>query len=118
MSLGLTTNERTNSHYESKSLEYDLNSGNTTLAGLSIGIMAAASVSLATSVADLARTGGECVRVSFRLGVYVDEISRSIEPRDSDGTLESWAYVVTGLDKDTVQHEVDKYNAETVRSSL
>ena len=78
--------------------------------------MAAASVSLATSVADLAYTGGECVRISFRLGCYVDNISRSLEPRDADGTLESWAYVVTGLDLETVQQEVNKYNGDTVKA--
>ena len=79
--------------------------------------MAAASVSLASSIADLAYTGGECVRVSFRLGVYVDNLSRSVEPRDADGTLESWAYVVTGLDLETVKREVIKYNEETVNAS-
>ena len=80
--------------------------------------MAAASVSLASSIADLAYTGGECVRVSFRLGTYVDNVSRSLEPRDAEGTLESWAYVVTGLDFETVQREIDTYNTETCNPSL
>ena len=65
-------------------------------------------------MADLAHSGAESVRVAFRLGFYVDEISRKLEPREADGNLESWAYVVAEKSQEQVQRELDRYNAETV----
>ncbi len=108
------TNLSIHSHYEGQNLEYDLPTGSTTLAGLSIGLLSGAAVALATSLADLAHTGAESVRIAFRLGVYVDEISRKLEPREADANLESWAYVVAEMSAEEVQKEIDRYNADTV----
>ncbi|OCL13959.1 putative polyketide synthase [Glonium stellatum] len=105
-------------HYEGQNLEYDLPAGSTTLAGLSIGLLAGAAVSLSTSLADLVHTGAESVRVSFRLGVYVDEISRKLESREVDANLQSWAYVVAETSAEDVQREIDQYNAETHNPEL
>jgi asperthecin polyketide synthase len=102
------------SHYEGQDLEYDVPTSSTTLAGLSIGLLAGAAVATASSLADLAHTGADSVRVAFRLGVYVDEISRKLESQEPDASLQSWAYVVTGLSAEEVQKEIDRYNAETV----
>ena len=104
------------SHYERNNLEYDLKHTNTTLAGLSIGLLAGAAVAVSSSIADLVRAGAESARISFRLGVYVDNISKSLESHGDGGSLESWAYVVTGLGVEDVKGEIDKYNRETVCS--
>ncbi len=69
-------------------------------------------------MADLAHTGAESVRIAFRLGVYVDEISRKLEPREADANLESWAYVVAEMSAADVQKEIDRYNADTVYPAL
>ena len=61
----------------------------------------------------MAKNGPESVRVSFRLGVYVDDISRKLEAPQPDGTLQSWAHVVTEMTQDAVQAEVTQFNAET-----
>jgi len=84
---------------------------------LSIGLLAAAAVSVSSTLSELALTGAESVRVAFRLGVHVDGVSQSLEAHEADGNLDSWAYVVTGVSKEEVQKEIDQYNAETVRSA-
>ena len=85
------------------------------LSGLSIGLLAAAALSVSTSVADLALAGVESVRVAFRLGIHVDRVSQSLESRDTNGQFGSWAYVVTGVSAEDVQAEINEYNIETVR---
>lgn len=78
-----------------------------------MGLLAGAAVSLAPTLKDLPDTAAESVRVAFRLGRYVDEISRKIESLDPENPL-SWAYVVTQLSAEEIQLELDKYNADTV----
>lgn len=101
------------SHYESQDIPYAFD-GDSTLAGLSIGLFAGAAVSLSRSLADLAKNGAEAVRVAFRLGVYVDDVSRKLESSHPDGTPQSWAHVVTAMSQDKVQTEVERYNKEAV----
>ena len=104
------------SHYEGQNLDYDIPNRNTTLVGLSIGLFAAAAVSVSTSLSELAYTGAESVRIAFRFCIHVDQVSQLLEPRGADGDLRSWAYVVTGVCVEDVQRELDQYNAETVRA--
>ncbi|KAF5863302.1 hypothetical protein ETB97_010300 [Aspergillus alliaceus] len=105
-------------HYEGQNIEYDLTAESTVLAGLSIGLLAGAAVSLSKSLQDLASTGAESVRVAFRLGIYIDEISRTVEVRDPAAPPQSWAYVVTGLSVEEAQQEIDQYNADTFNPEL
>lgn len=101
------------SNYESQDIPYGFD-GNSTLAGLSIGLFAGAAVSLSRSLADLAKNGSEAVRVAFRLGVYVDDISRKLESSHPDGTPQSWAHCVPSMPQDQVQDEIERYNTEAV----
>ena len=102
------------SHHEADNLPLDLPSTRTTLSGLSIGLFAAAAISVSDSLADVASNGVESVRVAFRLGIHVDGVSGRLESRDEDGTYGSWAYVLTGLTIAKVQEELDRYNTESV----
>lgn len=86
----------------------------TTLSGLSIGLLSAATVAVSTSLSDLANVGIEAVRVAFRMGIHVDQVSQLLEAREPDSSPESWAYVVTGVTADIVQEELDRFNKETV----
>ena len=99
--------------YEAEDDELDLKQDHTVLAGLSIGLLAGAAVALSTSLSDVAKNGAESVRVSFRLGVYVDDISRKLEAPEPDGTLQSWAHVVTKMTQDAVQNELTQFNSDT-----
>lgn len=105
-------------HYEALGPEYDLRPDATTLAGLSIGLLAGAAVAVSSSLADLAKTGAEAIRVAFRLGVYVDEVSRKLESPQPDGRLLSWAHVVTGMTQAEVQKELDAFNARAGGADL
>ncbi|KAL4783980.1 hypothetical protein BJX76DRAFT_367919 [Aspergillus varians] len=100
-------------HYEAEGLGWNLFENNTILAGLSIGLLAAAGVALSTNLAEVAQNGAECVRVSFRLGVYVSEVSRQLEAPQADGALLSWAQVVTGETNSAIQDELTQYNSES-----
>ncbi|KAJ5834965.1 hypothetical protein N7447_000991 [Penicillium robsamsonii] len=105
-------------HHEGQHIDYDLTAENTVLAGLSIGLLAGAAVSLSKNLHDLTTTGAESVRVAFRLGIYIDEISRTVEARDPGAPPQSWAYVVTGMSAKDVQQEIDQYNADTCNAEL
>ncbi|THC93448.1 hypothetical protein EYZ11_007067 [Aspergillus tanneri] len=94
-------------YYEISSGGYDLPLGNTYLAGLGIGLLATAAVSLSQVLTDLPIAGAEVVRVAFRLGVVVDEISQNLEQRDPNSSPETWASVVTGVAVEDVQAELD-----------
>ena len=101
-------------HHESQDLEYDLHQSSNTLAGLSIGLLAAAAVSISSTLSDIALNGVESVRISFRLGVHVDGVSQSLECREANGALETWAFVVTGVSAEEVKKELEQYNKESV----
>ncbi|KAJ5323477.1 Type I Iterative PKS [Penicillium atrosanguineum] len=92
--------------------------GETTLTGLSIGLLSAAAVSVSTSISDLTYYGVESVRVAFRMGVHVEHVSQSLEAREPDGPPESWAYVVAGVTSDVIQGELDRFNQETSNPEL
>lgn len=82
------------------------------MAGLSVGLFSGAAVSLSTTLADVVKNGAECLRVSFRLGVYVGEFSQKLEAPHPDGLPQSWAHVVTNMTEDSVRAELDTVNEE------
>ena len=84
------------------------------LAGLGIGLLATAAVSLSSTLADLPLAGAEVVRLAFRLGVLVDEVSQNLQPRDLTGSPDSWAYVIPDVAADDVQKELDIIHAKDV----
>jgi hypothetical protein len=79
---------------------------NTSLAGLGIGLLSAAAVSLSTSLSDLSTAGADVVRIAFRLGIHVQAVSEQLEPRDNEQP-DTWAYVVHNCDTVTVQQDLD-----------
>ncbi|KAK2878176.1 Type I Iterative PKS [Arthroderma sp. PD_2] len=99
-------------HYEAKDVELNLPESITTLAGLSVGLFSGAAVALSTSLAEVVKNGAECLRVSFRLGVYVAEFASKLEAPHPDGILQSWAHVITGMTEQSVQNELVRVNEE------
>ncbi|KAE8552289.1 hypothetical protein EYB25_006183 [Talaromyces marneffei] len=96
-------------YYERNPSEFDFETISTTLAGLGIGLLATAAVSLAPTVADLPIAGAQVVRQAFRLGVFVDEVSQNLQPRDltDESTPGTWAYVLPDVKVEEVQAELD-----------
>lgn len=80
--------------------------------------MASAAASVARSIHDLANAGVECVRIAFRIGIRVDQVSQTLEARDTDDELASWAFVVAGVSQEDVQRELDTYNSSSVSVSI
>ncbi|KAI0595125.1 putative polyketide synthase [Biscogniauxia sp. FL1348] len=100
-------------HYEQSGEEFDLGTVSTALAGLGIGLLATAAVSLATTLADIPITGAQVLRQAFRLGVQVDEVSQNLQPRDltDTSTPDTWAYVLPDVAAEDVQQELNAIHA-------
>ncbi|KAJ9142487.1 Ketoacyl-synt-domain-containing protein [Pleurostoma richardsiae] len=98
-------------YYETHPKEpFDFHPVDSCLAGLGTGLLATAAVSLSPTLADLSLAGAEVVRIAFRLGVLVDDISQNLQPRhaSSEGPSGgSWAYVVPDVAAEDVQRELD-----------
>ncbi|KAJ5716446.1 polyketide synthase [Penicillium malachiteum] len=104
--------------YEAAGTQFDLVGSGTTICGLSIGLLTAAALAVSSSISCLAYYGVESVRVAFRMAIYVDHVSQSLEAREPDTPPKTWAYVITGIKADVVQQELDRYNVETSTPNL
>ena len=60
--------------------------------------------------------GAEVIRIAFRLGVLVDEVSQNLQSRQplEAGTGDSWAYVIPDVTADEVQRELDAIHTTEV----
>ena len=96
---------------------YHSSSTNTCLAGLGTGLLSTAAVSLSPTLADMPIAGAEVIRLAFRLGTLVDEVSQNLHPRQGleAGPGESWAYVVPDVTADEVRRELDAIHTAEVR---
>jgi len=81
---------------------------------LGIGLLASAAVSLSPNLADIPLAGAEVVRVAFRLGVHVEEISQNLESRDLTSPPDTWACVVPDVAAEEVQKELDAIHTRDV----
>lgn len=108
------SNETRFRYYEINPKHYDADSATRYLAGLGIGLLATAAVSLSGNIVDLPRAGAEVVRIAFRLGVLVSEVSQNLQPRDPGAAAapDTWAYVVANVAVETVQRELDAIHAK------
>ncbi|KAF3762998.1 hypothetical protein M406DRAFT_261577 [Cryphonectria parasitica EP155] len=96
-------------YHETSNHEASLENLGGSVAGLGIGLLAAAATSLATTISELPQTGAEAIRLAFRLGVLVQEVSHNLHASSwaDGGPLDSWAYVLPNANADEVQHELD-----------
>ncbi|PHH66065.1 hypothetical protein CDD81_590 [Ophiocordyceps australis] len=83
------------------------------VAGISVGLFAAAAAATSCSLNDLVVYGAEGVRVSFAFCVHVGRVSQLLEDTarpDEAVTSSSWAHVVIGVSAQDVQAELDRFN--------
>jgi hypothetical protein len=81
-------------------------------------LLATSAISLASSLADLPKTGAEVVRLAFRLGVIVADVSQNLEasdPTESAPNPDPWACVVHGVTETAAQKELDEFHIREVR---
>lgn len=76
-----------------------------------MGILISTAVAVSTSLDDLVTAGIEVLRIAFRLGVLVGDVSQNLETLDTESS-DSWAYVVYGLTVDEAQKELDEIQAK------
>lgn len=81
---------------------------------MGIGLLASAAIAMSQSISDIPLAGAEVVRIAFRLGVVVDEVSQNLEPREEGTSPDTWAIVVTGVNEEGVQKELDTIQSKTV----
>ncbi|KAK4248222.1 hypothetical protein C7999DRAFT_31275 [Corynascus novoguineensis] len=94
--------------------KYDLHYIDGYLAGLGTGLLSTVAVSLSPDLGSLPLIGAEVVRVAFRMGVLVDEVSQNLHTRSGSadtGPGDSWAYVVPDVTISDVQSELDAYHS-------
>ncbi|KAJ5546950.1 Type I Polyketide synthases (Type I PKS) [Penicillium frequentans] len=101
-------------YYETSPEKYDFDSSHAHLAGLGIGLLATAAVSLSSTLAEIPVAGAEVVRLAFRLGVLVDDASHNLQARElaDSGPPDSWAYVLPNVASVEVQQELDAIHAK------
>ncbi|KAI4146620.1 MAG: hypothetical protein L6R39_003393 [Caloplaca ligustica] len=93
--------------YEESTEEYIFDASNACLTGMGIGLLASSAISMSQSMSDIPLAGAEAVRIAFRLGVLVDEVSQNLEPREEGTSPDTWAIVVTGVTESGVQKELN-----------
>ncbi|KAF4206983.1 hypothetical protein CNMCM8927_004078 [Aspergillus lentulus] len=93
-------------YYETSRNEYAFESAHTYLTGLGLGLLTSTAVSLSPTLADLPLAGAEVVRVAFRLGVLVADVSQNLEPADAAGDRGSWAYVIPNITPSEAEEEL------------
>ncbi|KAK3903617.1 hypothetical protein C8A05DRAFT_14423 [Staphylotrichum tortipilum] len=87
------------------------------LAGISVGLFSAAAVAVSPTLVDLVSCGAEGVRMAFVFCRHVGSISQLLEnttrpAQDAASSRPSWASVITGLQADVVQAELDIFNGQ------
>ncbi|KAJ5909050.1 ketoacyl-synt-domain-containing protein [Penicillium taxi] len=105
-------------HHEASDSELDILKNQTTASGLSVGLFSGAAIALSSTLAEVVKNGAECLRVSFRLGAYVNQFSSKLEAPQTDSTLQSWAHVVTGLTEEAVRNELMRVNEDLANPEL
>jgi monodictyphenone polyketide synthase len=61
--------------------------------------------------------GAEAVRVAFRMGVHVLQVSQQLEARDPNEAPGTWAYVVHNVEPEKAQAELDAIHESGSASS-
>ena len=103
-------------YYENSAEDtFDFHNADACLAGLGTGLLSTAAVSLSPTLADIPLAGAEVIRIAFRLGILVDEVSRNLQPRSiNSGPGDSWAYVVSDTVAEEAQNELDAIHTAEV----
>ncbi|KAI9819844.1 MAG: Type I Iterative PKS [Pycnora praestabilis] len=94
-------------YFEECPNEYTFEASNSCVMGMGMGLLASTAISLSPNLPDIPLAGAEVVRIAFRLGILVDEISQNLEPREEGSTPGTWAYVITEVTEALVQKELD-----------
>lgn len=103
------------SYHEAHPLEYNFTGANTSLIGRGSGLLSAAAVGLSPSISMIPSIAQDIARVSFRFGLVVDQVCRSLEVSKEEINADgAWVYCVHGVDEDDAREYVQQFNEEKV----
>ncbi|RAL12385.1 non-reducing polyketide synthase tpcC [Aspergillus homomorphus CBS 101889] len=94
-------------YYEAAPAEYSFEAAHTYLTGLGLGLLVSTAVLLSPTLADLPVAGAAVVRIAFRLGMLVSDVSQNLQPTDVTGDPDSWAYVIPNVAFHEVNEELE-----------
>lgn len=98
--------------HEALDKRLDLPDNVATVAGMSLGLFPRAAVVQSTTLAEIVTNGAKCLRVSFRLGVFISDFSQRLEAPQPDGFQQILAYAVTSITEESLRSELTRLNEE------
>lgn len=103
-------------YHEAHPLEYNFTPANTLLIGRGCGLLSAAAVGLSPSISMIPEIAQHISRISFRFGLIVDQVCRSLEVSDDKiNAGGAWVYCVHGVNEKDARNWVHRFNEDKVR---
>ncbi|CAO2648112.1 Nn.00g090340.m01.CDS01 [Neocucurbitaria sp. VM-36] len=100
-------------YHDAHPLEYNFRAENTVLIGRGPGLLSGAAIALSPSPLLLPAMAAEITKVTFRFGLIVDQVCRSLEVSPSEINAEgAWVYCAHKVDLKEAQQAVAHFNAE------
>ncbi|KAK2598900.1 hypothetical protein QQS21_005642 [Conoideocrella luteorostrata] len=100
-------------YHEAQPLEYNFTPGSTSLIGRGSGLLSAATIGLSPSILMIPSIAQDIARISFRFGLVVDKVCRSLEvSKDEINADGAWVYCVHGVDEKDARDIVNRFNEE------
>lgn len=104
------------SYHEAHPLEYNFMPANALLIGRGSGLLSAAAIGLSPSISMIPEIAQNISQISFRFGLIVDQVCRSLEVSDDEiNAGGAWVYCVHGMDEKEACDWVNTFNEDKVR---
>jgi monodictyphenone polyketide synthase len=106
-------------YHEAHPLEYNFTPVSTTLIGRGSGLLSAAAIGLSPSILMIPSIAKDIARISFRFGLVVDQVCRSLEvSHDEINADGAWVYCVHGVGEKNARDAVNQFNEDKVSAEL
>ncbi|KAI1747525.1 hypothetical protein F4782DRAFT_552028 [Xylaria castorea] len=100
-------------YHEAHPLEYNFTPASTSLIGRGSGLLSAAAIGLSPSISMIPSIAQDIARISFRFGLVVDQVCRSLEvSHDEINADGAWVYCVHGVDENDARESVNQFNED------
>lgn len=104
-------------YHEAHPLEYNFTPTTTSLIGRGSGLLSAAVIGLSPSISMIPAIAQEIARISFRFGLVVDQVCRSLQISPGEINADgAWVYCVHGIDEEDARNSVSQFNEDRVGS--
>ncbi|KAK7938118.1 polyketide synthase [Apiospora aurea] len=98
-------------YHEAHPLEYNFTPLNASLIERGSGLLSAAAIGLSPSISIIPGIAQDLARVSFRFGLVVDQVCRSLEVSKEEINADgAWVYCVHGVDENDAREYAEQFN--------